>query len=314
MRALPIQSELVFCAAAAFLSAFAPGARAEFRLGIEPFGNMVPAKTEFDGFHLGVYEKLQIEGTREGVRPVLVADGDSTECEYYVRGTVDSSMQGYILILSLGDYARAQNESKVIPVGGKTREELLDFIALQIRYFLEHSLLSDVSISSIPLGCNVAVNGKKSGKTPLELLLKPGHYVLNISHSYFYPFTDSLFVTPRQKAAIRAEMKFRGANSGGWCAAAVVFSALAATAVIAEYRFHKDYLDVPRFRPDDNGYERTGQEEYNRKFLRYKNMTYARSGLLGISGISWSVTAVNFFRNKSIKKKLYSNELQSIRD
>jgi hypothetical protein len=307
----PVPSHLLRLVAALLLCA-GSSPRGEFCLSVLPIANYTTLKSEFSDLHSKLLRKLEHEFMGQRIRSVVKADKDSSTCEYYISGTIDSSMQGYILILNIGDYTMSEGESKVIPIEGKNIDELLDLIVVRIRYFIEHSLLSTVSVSSNPLGCDVAVNGKKSGKTPTELLLKPGQYAINVSNRYFQPFNDSIFVTPRQRADIKAEMVFRGSNVTGWVITASVFSALTIGAAAAEYKFHKDYLNVPRFCDESQAggdYERCSQEEYNAGFNRYRLAGYAAIGLAGASGITLSISGFNFFRNKSVKKSLYFNVL-----
>ena len=62
---------------------------------------------------------------------------------------------------------------------------------------------SDVSISSVPQGATVSVDGKPAGKTPVTVELPEGHYTLQISADGFKPWQTRLAVVPNQPQSIK---------------------------------------------------------------------------------------------------------------
>jgi hypothetical protein len=64
-----------------------------------------------------------------------------------------------------------------------------------------------LSVSSIPSGAVVSVNGAAKGKSPLTLGLNPGTYTVVISQSGFQDYTTTVILKDRSKIAIDARLQ-----------------------------------------------------------------------------------------------------------
>ncbi len=64
----------------------------------------------------------------------------------------------------------------------------------------------EVSITTIPTGVAVFVDGDLAGMTPLELTLKPGEYSFRFSKSGFYEETQRIVIIPGENQPIKISM------------------------------------------------------------------------------------------------------------
>jgi hypothetical protein len=61
---------------------------------------------------------------------------------------------------------------------------------------------SEVTLSSIPQGAKVEINGESRGKTPLRIELASGMYTLKISADLYKPWEQDLFIKPNEPKEI----------------------------------------------------------------------------------------------------------------
>ena len=83
-------------------------------------------------------------------------------------------------------------ETKLIPLSNRPIDEVLDLMTLKIRQFLEQNISGKVRISSVPLDCDILLNGIKIGTTPAELILEKGIYNIRLQREYLFPYQDSV--------------------------------------------------------------------------------------------------------------------------
>ena len=178
------------------------------------------------------------------------------------------------------DMKKGIEEGKTIPLSYMEKDDIAQIILLKLKNFLEKSVLGKLNVSSTPLGLNIKLNKKNSGKTPKEFFLKAGRYSLQITGKHLSPFKMDLKISPGKTLNIREKMEFKGCPTKYW----LLGSIIATWQLIVIWR-QENMLDTS----DD----------------KYRYSRYARIGLLGLSGIGWTGTGFCYFSNKSAKKRIF---------
>ena len=114
-------------------------------------------------------------------------------------------------------------------------------------------------------------------------------------------------ITPKGQTDIKAQMEFRGINQTTWIVSSTILTTLCLGTAVAAYVFYDGYINTPRFCKTKSGeFERCPDADYNRPFFRYRTALYTSIGIGCLSGISWTFTGFNIFKNKEIKRSFYS--------
>ena len=267
-------------------------------IGIKAFSVTIPESSDYSQFHTELFKRLQHEIIPHGIIPVLLHEADTVSCIAYAEGVIEMHNDVLTLLFRLTNH-ESEEETKLIALADRSKDEILDIMALKIRQFLEQNHTGRVRISSVPLDCDILLNGIRIGTTPAELVLEKGTYSVRLEKEFLSPYIDSIIIVPGNEAALQAQMQFSGHRVKPWAAAASLFTAATIVLWIVENNLHQDYRDLTHG---------TSQSEFNSQYNRYRNANYIRVGLLNASVLGWTVSAYQYTRNKALKRRIFGRE------
>lgn len=241
-------------------------------------------------------KRLQFEHLAGGVTPILINSIQCDSCIAVVCGDVKKKDSTKYFHLKLYDNSGTIVDEKVFPLSLYSVDDIVDLGVLKINNFLERKIFVKVRVSSIPLDCDLYLNGVKVGVTPAELTLENGRYRVSLEHEYCGVYRDSLLLTSGRDIDLNATLKFKGYPAKPFLTGSVVLSLATAGVWLTEYSLHKQYKRLP-----------PGSSEFNNYFKRYQAANYIRIGLLNTGVLSWSFTGFLSIKNKSLKRKLFSS-------
>lgn len=264
----------------------------------------IPGDTQYAGLHREIENKLNDELLSTSFKINLVDDTFSQatdqaglkQKDYRIIVFGEVNNPRHSLVLKLLDAKTGEGQGKSIPLGSYSMEDLVKIIVLKIRDYIEGAFFGKINIYSVPLGCEVYLNGIKTGVTPREFFLKSGEYTLGINGERLKNFKQKITLHPGQTVDIKATLDFSGYPTAYWMAGSLFFTVLCGVAWGLEYYFHQKYLDLPRF---------STQAEFEDSFGIYRTMNYTRISLLNIAAIGWGGTGFCYFTNRAIKKRIF---------
>jgi hypothetical protein len=267
-------------------------------IGIKLFTSEIGIE-DFSSLEKNLYKRLIREALPRDLKPVLLDKTPCDSCEVLVSGEFIKRNDNLIFHLNLENTIDFSQESKVIPLSKKTPDDVIEMLVITINRFLEQSISGKLRISSVPLDCDIFLNGMKIGKTPAELVLEHGNYRINLEHEYLYPFSDSIQVISGKQVNLETTMRFRGYNCKPWITGSTVLTLLSAVAWVTEYRFHKSYLSL-----DKN----SQQDIFDRYYNRYRTANYIKIGLLNGTALGLTISGYLVSRNHSLKSKIFDEK------
>ncbi len=241
-------------------------------------------------------KRLQFEHLAGGITPIIINDSRCDSCIAVICGEVKMVDSARFLHLKLSDNSGTNIDEKDFPLSLYSIDDIVDLVVLKVNNFLERKFFVKVRISSMPLDCDLYLNGVKVGVTPAELTLEKGRYRVSLEHEYCGVYRDSLLLSPGRDVDLSATLKFIGYPAKPFLAGSVVLSLITTGAWLTEYSLHKQYSALP-----------PGSSKFNNYFKRYQTANYIRIGLLNTGVLSWSFTSVFSIKNNSLKRKLFSS-------
>ncbi|HEX2958464.1 MAG TPA: PEGA domain-containing protein [Chitinispirillaceae bacterium] len=224
-------------------------------------------------------KRLQFEHLAGGVLPVIIDGTRCDSCIALVYGEVIKIDSSRYLHLRISDNSGLNIDEKDFPLSSYSIEDIIDLGVLKINTFLERKYFVKVRVSSMPLDCDLYLNGVKVGVTPSELTLENGNYRVSLEHEYCAVYRDSLTILPGKDVDLNATLDFKGFQTKPLLFGSVFLSLATAGFWLAEYTYHKEYLGLDK-----------GSREFNNYFKRYQAANYIRIGLLNTGVLSWSFT------------------------
>jgi hypothetical protein len=241
-----------------------------------------------------LFKRLQFEHFPGGVNPVMIGDPNCDSCIAIVCGEVVTNDSNLSFNMKICDKSGENSEQKTFPLSSYSIDDIVDLGALKISNFLERKFFVKVRISSIPLDCDVYLNGVKVGVTPAELTLENGNYRYSLEHEYCRMYKDSILISPGNDVDINATLKFEGYPSKPFLWGSLILSIATTGAWIAEQSIHTDYLGLEK-----------GSVGFNDFFRRYQTANYVRIGLLNSAVLGWTITGFLHMKNRNLKKKFF---------
>jgi hypothetical protein len=241
-------------------------------------------------------KRLEFEHLPGGVNPVLLENSRCDSCIAIVCGEVETTDSTAFLHLKISDNSGGNAEQKSFPLSSYSVDDIVDLGILKIKNFLERKFFVKVRINSIPLDCDVYLNGVRVGDTPTELVLENGNYRLSLEHEYCRVYRDSILILPGNDVDINATLKFKGYQARPMLWGSLILSLATAGLWVTENLFHQEYLKLER-----------GSDGFNDYFRRYQATNYVRIGLLNGAALSWTVTGFLSIKNRNLKKKFFSS-------
>ncbi|MDO5576115.1 MAG: PEGA domain-containing protein [Fibrobacter sp.] len=261
---------------------------------IKPFVVNISDSLKYQQIHLALLKRLEYEIFPKAI---TLACGESSQNSSVVaEGVIDTLDGTEVLIFRLSGNEELGKEEKLIPLRNNSIEELVDIMALKIRYFLDQNISGKLRISSRPLNCDVLLNGIKIGVTPAELVLEKGQYNIGISREHLYPWYDSVLIEPGREKHLNPSLEFEGHTTRPFVYSSAVLTLATIVTWVIESRAHDSYKNLPDGLP---------QSDYNRKWNRYRNANYIRIGLLNASIIGWTIGGFQWTRNRSLERKIF---------
>lgn len=241
-------------------------------------------------------KRLQFEHLMGGVTPVIINNSQCDSCIAVVCGDVRMVDSTRLFHLRLSDNSGTNIDEKDFPLSLYSIDDIVDLGILKINNFLERKFFVKVRISSMPLDCDLYLNGVKVGVTPAELSLENGRYRVSLEHEYCGVYRDSLILSPGKDIDLNAILKFKGYPAKPFLTGSIVLSLVTGCVWLTEYSLHKKYSALP-----------PGSSLFNNYFKRYQTANYIRIGLLNTGVLSWSFTGFFSIKNHSLKRKLFSS-------
>ncbi|MCX7727085.1 MAG: PEGA domain-containing protein [Chitinispirillaceae bacterium] len=266
-------------------------------IGIQRFTIKEEAVSYYSSFDVLLFQRLNFELLPRGIKPILLTtDTIPSECIAIASGIVEMvEQEPYLLFKIRGTGINSsEEETKKIPLKDQSVDGVVDIMVLKIRHFLEQNISGKLKISSVPLDCEIFLDGIKIGKTPADLILAQGNYKISIEREFFWPYRDSLTIIPGKETSVFAELKFRGYMVKPWLVSALFFSSATIVAQILELKFRRDYLSLRKER----------RESFEVAFERYKTANQLKIGMLIPTSISWSIYFYGTYHNRILKRQI----------
>ena len=245
-----------------------------------------------------LFQRLNFELLPRGIKPLLIEDTLPVQCVSVASGSIDIVDSIPFLRFKITGTSSTGEEVKKIPLHNQPVDVIIDILALKVRHFLEQNLSGKLRISSIPLDCDILLNGIKIGKTPAELLLEQGTYAIQLHKEYLYPYKDSAVIHPGRETSLSTTMSFKGHELKPWIVSASLFTCCAVVGQLLELKFRNDYLNL--------GYG-ASQDKFNRYFERFRISNFIKITFLVPTATTWTISIYNLFQNRSLKKQIYGN-------
>jgi hypothetical protein len=248
----------------------------------------LPAEFERSGFSFKVYpipfdSLFQVDSLRK--EPCRIAlHGQWTE------NTLD---------FKILDLKSGEESGKIIPIAGISAEDITQIILLKSLNFISQSVLSQIQISSNPLGCQITINGDPAGLTPREFYLPHGLYDLSISGDFLATYREKIAVTKGINTKISPNMQFKGYPTHYWMLGALISTWQLGVILFLENRLEKEYHNLSNDKPDSD-------LSNERRALR--NTAYFRDTFISLAGIGWIGTGFSYYINKKAKKRLFNRK------
>jgi hypothetical protein len=262
-------------------------------LNSDPAGNH-----EVTEFPKKLQKRLQFEHLVGGVTPIIINNSRCDSCIAVVCCDVRVVDSTRFLHLKLSDNSGTNIDEKDFPLSLYSVDDIVDLGILKINNFLERKLFVKVRISSMPLDCDLYLNGVKVGVTPAELSLENGRYRVSLEHEYCGVYRDSLMLSPGKDFDLNATLKFKGYPAKPFLTGSIVLSFVTGGVWLTEYSLYKKYFALP---------QGTSRRTFNNYFKRYQTANYIRIGLLNTGVLSWSFTGFFSIKNHSLKRKLFTS-------
>ncbi|MFH1761213.1 MAG: PEGA domain-containing protein [bacterium] len=266
-------------------------------VAIRPFINHTD-DTVFSQIHVKLKNKLDYEMLPGDLKVILLTREDTGQYSIEIQGFIDHNPDGSILRLVLSNYVDKSEESKNIPLKNISYSEIIDIINMKVRYYLEQSFFGKLGVSSNPIDCEVLLNGIKTGRTPTEFILKRGFYKVSILGDHLYPYFDTVQIISGNNVKVHASMLFRGLPTKHLFIGSLSLSIITLITQVMESKFHTEYTEVPRFRP---------QQEYDLPYANWRRTAAIKVVSLNASILGWAATGYSYFRNKNLKNKIFAN-------
>lgn len=265
-------------------------------IGIRSFKIEMEDSMHYRDLHLHLYKRLSFEPLPYEVKPAILENDLESNYVAVASGSIDIENQVPTLHFVLTGPSHDGEEIKNVPLKGLELEQIVDIMVLKIRYYLDQNISGILRISSTPLGCTVLLNGITVGKTPAELTLEKGSYILKLQHDYLHPFIDTVEINSGNHVSVQPMMRFEGHRLKPWILCATIFTLSTTISWIAENSMHNSYSSLE---------EGLDQSVYDKAFSKYKPVNYLRVGLLNASVLCWTVNGFLIVRNNSLKKKIF---------
>jgi hypothetical protein len=296
--------KLFICSVAVFINLCPHLLSADSFIGINPFSINVSDSTAYTDLHKALFKRLQYELLPYGIKPALMDELKGQECVAIVGGRIEEISGTPVINFHLSSTMDSEDEIKRIPLTNHSIDEVLDLLALKTRYFLEQNVSGKVRISSVPLECDILLNGIKIGRTPAELVLEKGVYNVRLEREHLYTFTDTLIVAAGKETSLQAEMSYKGYRVRPWVIGSSLLTLCTAASWIIEHNLHLDYKRLPRGTP---------QDKFNSSYNRYRNANYLRISLLNSAILGWTVSGFQITRNKALKKRIFGRQVHTVK-
>jgi len=270
------------------------GEKSESYILIKPFTVNSNDSLKYEQLHLALIKRLEYEILPRDVKPV----SDETYKNYsvIVEGVIDTLDGVLVLLFRLSGNEEQGKEEKLIPLRNHSIEDLLDIMALKIRYFLEQNISGRLRISSRPLNCDVFLNGVKIGVTPAELVLEKGQYKIGINRENLYPWSDSVVIEAGREKILNPSLEFQGYKIKPFIYTSAILSVATIVSWVIEFKLHESYKDL---------YVGLPQTDYDWHWNRYRNANYIRIGLFNATIAGWTICGFQWTRNRTLKRKIF---------
>jgi hypothetical protein len=243
-------------------------------------------------------KRLRFEHLTGGVTPIIINSTRCDSCIAVVCGSINTTDSISFFHFKLSDNSGINFDEKDFPLSLYSVDDIVDLGVLKINNFLERKFFVKVRISSMPLDCELYLNGVKVGVTPSELTLENGRYRVSLEHEYCGVYRDSLFLSPGKDIDLNATLKFKGYPAKPFLAGTVLLSLATVGVWLAEYNLHKQYFALPLG---------SSVSTFNTSYKRYQTANYIRIGLLNTGAVSLFFTSFLTIKNERLKRKLFSS-------
>ncbi|NLE01099.1 MAG: PEGA domain-containing protein [Fibrobacter sp.] len=263
---------------------------------IKPFSIDIADSLPYTSLHTRLYKRLQYEILPRGIKPTLASDTTQENVVAKTYGSIE--MQGGIRVVRfciklLDSHGE---EIKIIPIIDQPEDDILDLMSLKIRNFLDQNLSGKLRISTIPIDCELLLNGVKVGATPAELLLEKGLYNVKLTHDHLFPYTDTVQIHPGKETELQITMKFEGNRVKPLLISSSVISILTIISMVIDINLHNKYESLPKG---------LAPEVYSAHFYPWRTSRYILIGSINLSAIGWGATFIQIFRNRSLENKIF---------
>lgn len=271
-------------------------AKSNSYIGIKRFAITSSVSEYYNSLDILLFQRLNFELLPRGIKPVLIADSLNMNCIATVQGTLEIIADEPMLIFSISGISGSEEETKKIAIKEQSPDAIVDIMAIKVRHFLEQNISGKLRISSVPLDCDLLLNGIKIGKTPAELVLEQGMYTIEIQREYLLPYRDTVSILPGQETSLAKTLQFKGHALKPWVIGGLLFTGSFIVSQIVESHFRAEYSVKNAA---------MGTDYFNTKWKQYRTANTIKIAFLIPMATTWTITGYQILENRSLKKHIF---------